>query len=107
MFLTTVELKGTWEAYFSARPPAALGEKLRAVAGRQDKPQRGPDGRPRRKWVDICFQWNRGLCLRVPGECKSPKGQVLRHVCNFVANPRKPDEYCGKEHACKDFHKEG
>jgi hypothetical protein len=98
-FLNTGELKSTWAAFFGARPLSALRGKAKA-----DK--KGPaKGLPTRKWLDICFPWNAGNSLKAPGDCKSTKGTVLRHVCNFVLDRNKPDVVCDKDHTRASFHK--
>jgi hypothetical protein len=58
----------------------------------------------RRKWVDICFDWNAGKCLKAPGSCTSMKGTQLRHVCNWIPDKSKPNVYCEKAHARCQFH---
>jgi hypothetical protein len=29
----------------------------------------------------------------------------LKHVCDHIADPAKPNDVCGKDHIRKDFHK--
>jgi hypothetical protein len=98
-FLNTGELKSTWAAFFGARPQSALNSKTKT-----DK-KGSARSLPARKWLDICFPWNAGNCLKAPGDCKSTKGTVLRHVCNFVPDRNKPDVVCGKDHTRTSFHK--
>jgi hypothetical protein len=47
----------------------------------------------KRKWVDICFDWNAGKCLKAQGACQSMKGTPLRHVCNWIPDKSKPNIY--------------
>jgi hypothetical protein len=98
-FINTGELKNTWAAFFGARPQAALNIKAKANKKGAAK------GLQTRKWLDICFPWNAGNCLKAPGDCKSTKGTTLRHVCNYVPDRSKPDVVCGKDHTRASFHK--
>jgi hypothetical protein len=98
-FLTTGELKTSWSSFFGARPQAALGNKTKTAKKSGDRPAE------RKKWLDVCWPWNTGNCLKAPGDCKSAKGTPLRHVCNFAADRSKPDIICGKDHTRVSFHK--
>jgi hypothetical protein len=73
-FLNTGELKSAWAAFFGARPQSATSNKNKADRKTSLK------AAPTRKWLDICFPWNSGNCLKAPGDCKSSKGTILRHA---------------------------
>jgi hypothetical protein len=98
-FLSTGALKTTWEAFFSARPQAAISNKAKERTANNSKA-----AGHKRKWVDLCFAWNAGRCLKPAGSCATAKGQPLRHACNFVPDRSKPDVYCEKDHARHAFH---
>lgn len=99
VFLSTGELKTAWSAYFGARPQATLSGKGKTIKKSNEK------STEKRKWLDICFPWNLGNCLKAPGDCKTARGTPLRHVCNFAADRSKPDVVCGKDHIRTSFHK--
>jgi hypothetical protein len=103
-FLSTGALKASWDAFFGARPQAALGgrshNKNFKEKGSTKKPEVGPA-----RFLNICFAWNKGLCLKSAGSCTSKRGTPLKHICNFLPDLSKPDQVCGKDHQCKDFHK--
>jgi hypothetical protein len=98
-FLSTGELKAAWAAFFGARPQSTLANKAKS-----DKKAPAKTA-PARKWLDVCFPWNNGNCLKAPGDCKSSRGTVLRHVCNFAPDRSRPDSICGKDHTRVSFHK--
>jgi hypothetical protein len=100
-FLDTGALKATWDSFFGAKPQSQLG--LKAKSSKQQD-QKGSQKQVRRAWVDICFDWNMGRCLKAPGTCVSNRGTPLRHVCNFQADRSKPNVYCEKAHARTAFH---
>jgi hypothetical protein len=103
-FLSTGSLKASWDAFFGARPQAAIGGRHNNRSFKEKSSQRKPDSGPAR-FLNICFAWNKGLCLKSPESCTSKRGTPLKHVCNFLPDPSKPDQVCGKDHQCKDFHK--
>ena len=98
-FLSTGELKSAWASYFGARPQAALANRGKTEKKTNNRFQE------KRKWLDICFPWNSGHCLKSPGDCKSVRGTALRHVCNFIPDRNRPDVVCGKDHTRISFHK--
>jgi hypothetical protein len=94
-FLSTGELKAAWAAFF--------GAQLQSIVLKgKGKQQKGFDPRLA---LGICFTWNNGQCLKPAGSCTKAKGRALKHVCDFMPDPSKPGEVCGKEHMQKDFHK--
>jgi hypothetical protein len=95
-YLTTGELVTHWASFVGAMPQSAKAKNKEKKTEKQEV---------RRKWVDICFPWNSGNCLKAVGDCKSAKGTVLRHVCNYIPDRSKPDVYCGKDHPRTSFHK--
>jgi hypothetical protein len=70
---------------------------------KQAKDKKQEKSEVNRKWVDICFPWNSGNCLKAVGDCKSAKGTNLSHVCNYIPDRSKPDVY--KDHPRTSFHK--
>jgi hypothetical protein len=96
-YLTTGELVIHWASFVGAMPLSSKSKQAK------DKKQEKTE--VKRKWVDICFPWNSGNCLKAVGDCKSAKGTNLRHVCNYIPDRSKPDVYCGKDHPRTSFHK--
>jgi len=112
-FLSTRDLRNTWSDFVSQK---GVAFKKKGGAG-QDRPhQQGgyrnnelPSQRlgvPAFLFNDnICVNWNLGKCLRPPGDCKSKKGSILRHVCNHRPDISKPHIICEKSHMAYLFHK--
>jgi hypothetical protein len=98
-FLAAGELKTTWSAFFGAQPVAQLGQK------KGQKQQGGQKKVDPRIALGICFNWNLGNCGKPAGSCMTAKGRPLKHVCDFIADPSKPNDVCGKDHMRKDYHK--
>jgi hypothetical protein len=96
-YLTTGELVIHWASFVGAMPLTNRSK--------QAKEKKTEKAEVKRKWVDICFPWNSGNCLKAVGDCKSAKGTNLRHVCNYIPDRSKPDVYCGKDHPRTSFHK--
>jgi hypothetical protein len=103
-FLSAGELKTTWAAFFGAQPASHAGQKKNQGQnkGQGGKGQKQVDPRVA---LGICFNWNLGNCLKQAGACMTAKGRPLKHVCDFIPDPAKPTEVCGKDHMRKDFHK--
>jgi hypothetical protein len=101
-FLSTGELKSAWAAFFGAQPQAILakGKQKQPFDKKGDKKGFDP-----RLALGICFSWNQGQCMKPAGSCVTAKGRPLKHVCDFMPDPSKPGEVCGKDHMRKDFHK--
>jgi len=98
-FLDTGALKSTWDAFFGAKPQAQVKQMPKKQEQKSNMQQQ-----QRRKWIDICFDWNTGKCLKPAGTCMSNKNTPLRHVCNFRPDRTKPDQYCEKNHTRTSFH---
>jgi hypothetical protein len=81
-FLNTGELKSTWAAFFGARPQSVSSNRSRTDKKTTTK------SAPTRKWLDICFPWNSGNCVKAPGDCKSTKGTILRHVGTVIGKQK-------------------
>ena len=101
-FLDHAALTGAWAAFYGARTQSAIKRSKESASFNTKK-----KATHKRKWIDVCFPWNAGRCLKPAGSCMSTSGVPLRHVCNHVADKNKPDVYCGKDHACHAFHKGG
>ncbi len=121
-FLTTGDLRTTWEAFFSARPQAALAKSKKAIQfsrNLQYRPAQQPTSLASTQktagvggnnvvqamyFEDICVNFNMGRCLKAPGTCTTKRGRSLRHICNFRPNPANPAAYCGANHTACHFH---
>jgi hypothetical protein len=103
-FLSTGDLKASWASFFGAQPQAALSKT--GKKGQTGGGQKGQQGKfDPRIALGICFAWNQGQCVKPAGTCMTSKGRPLKHVCDFIADPSKPQDVCGKDHVRKDFHK--
>lgn len=107
-FLSTADLKGTWAAFFAARPQSAgmrVQQKNSNTAKKLGSSRPAYTNDPSFVALGICFAYNEGRCLKQAGDCATRTGRKLKHVCNDVADPAKPTEVCGKEHIRVKFHK--
>jgi hypothetical protein len=104
-FLDSSALSGAWAAFYGARTQSAV--KISRDSTQSTVTSQKKKTFHKRKWIDVCFPWNAGKCLKPAGTCMSSSGVPLRHVCNHVADRNKPDAYCGKDHACHAYHKNG
>lgn len=94
VYLTTGEVKTTWDSFFGAKPVSDLPKN------KQDKPKDKPKRFEFNKgfFDDICRMYNVGKCMKPPGMCTTNRGVPLRHVCNFAQNPQNPRAVCGAFH---------
>ena len=105
-FLSCGDLKSTWQAFFSARPQSSL-QKRPQQQNTSFRPQRQGQGnslRKRRPFIDVCYNYNKGICQKPPGQCVSNSGTVLRHVCDFRTDPSNLLQFCGQNHRRIDIH---
>jgi hypothetical protein len=102
-FLSVGDIKTAWSSWFSERP----GMKKKPIQPSMEKKvhakQRNPDGRPEgidpAYWaLNICNNCNLNRCKYADGKCANFKGELLKHICNFVPDRSKPAEVCGKQH---------
>jgi hypothetical protein len=111
-FLSCGDLKATWDTFFSNSPKSLMtlkaGKQQQKLTGQGQGQGQGQSSSfltlGKRKWVDICFDWNAGKCLKAQGACQSMKGTPLRHVCNWIPDKSKPNIYCEKSHIRSQFH---
>jgi len=103
-FLDAGSLRSTWDAFFGAKPQSQLTSRAKGSGGKNQNQSQNQKPQ-KRLWVDICFEWNIGKCLKPVGTCVSSRGTPLRHVCNFQPDRAKqPNVYCEKAHARTAFH---
>ena len=95
-FLSAGDLKTLWDSFYGAKPESALTKA---------KQQDGKNKVPRLHYFnsnapfdDVCRNYNIGRCVRPPARCTLKNGTPLRHVCNFVPDPRNPQNICAKLH---------
>jgi hypothetical protein len=104
-FLTSGELKNTWQAFFSARPQSALQKKPQANQGPTKSTKPGqPNMLKKRPFIDACYNYNKGLCQKQAGQCVSASGTPLRHVCDHRPDPSNLLIFCGQNHRRIDNH---
>jgi hypothetical protein len=101
-FLSSGELKNTWNAFFSARPQSAFSRKDSSkqaqAAGSQKKFNRPNVGFKKLPFIDVCYNWNKGTCNKAAGTCFSSRGIQLRHVCDHRTDPANLTTHCGQNH---------
>jgi hypothetical protein len=101
-FLSTGELKNTWNAFFSARPQSAFtkkdSSKQSQAPGSQKKFNRPNVGLKKLPFIDVCYNWNKGICNKAAGTCFSSRGIQLRHVCDHRTDPANLAAHCGQNH---------
>jgi hypothetical protein len=104
-FLTSGELKNSWQAFFSARPQSALQRKTTTLAPPTvKKPGSANSNKKRRPFIDVCYNFNKGICQKQPGQCVSASGTILRHVCDHRPDPNNLIAFCGQNHRRIDNH---
>jgi hypothetical protein len=107
-FLSTGDLKSAWAAFYGAQPQSVLAkakkQEQNMSGGKQGNSSHQKPFDPRIT-LGICFAWNMGQCNKTAGSCTTAKGRPLKHVCDHIADPAKPNDVCGKDHIRKDFHK--
>jgi hypothetical protein len=101
-FLSAGELKNTWNALFSARPQSAFSKKdpskQAQSAGSQKKFIRPHVCFKKLPFIDVCYNWNKGICNKQAGTCFSSRGVQLRHVCDHRTDPANLSAHCGQNH---------
>jgi hypothetical protein len=115
-FLTSGELKNSWQAFFSARPQSALRKQNQnqSSSNKQQRPNQFNKGSfnkgvgfisgNRRPFIDVCYNFNKGLCQKPAGQCVAPSGTPLRHVCDHRPDPSNLLIFCGQNHKRIDNH---
>jgi hypothetical protein len=101
-FLSSGELKNTWNAFFTARPQSAFSRKDSSkqaqASGSQKKFNRPNVGFKKLPFIDVCYNWNKGICNKAAGTCFSSRGIQLRHVCDHHTDPANLAAHCGQNH---------
>ncbi len=101
-FMSSGELKNTWNLFFSAWPQSAFSKKDSSkqsqASGSQKKFNRPNVGFKKLPFMDICYNWNKGICNKAAGTCFSSRGIQLRHVCNHRTDPANLAVHCGQNH---------
>ena len=100
-FLTAGELKTAWSSFYGSQPQPANSQRGQKMVVKQG----GQKPADPRIALSICFNYNQGTCSKPVGTCTTKNGRPLKHICYFTADPSKPSEVCGKDHARKDVHK--
>jgi hypothetical protein len=113
-FLTTGELKASWDAFWGARPESKIKSKTNTTntssnssAGSSSGSGSGSNNYrqysrqqlyDKSYFDDVCRMFNFGKCVKPAGTCTTKGGIPLRHVCNFRINQANPRDICGKAH---------
>jgi hypothetical protein len=106
VFVTFGEMKSNWDAFFSSRP-AAMKIKSKKLTVSSNSSSGGKSSQSINSsmfWDDMCVMFNLGRCSKPQGQCKTKKGRVLRHCCNFRPDSSRPHIYCGLNHPACMFH---
>ena len=82
-FLDTGALREAWNSFYGARTHAAV-KRNRDEHSTAKTVKKRPDG-PKRQWIDVCFPWNAGKCLKPAGVCVAkngtPRGRQVKTRC--------------------------
>jgi hypothetical protein len=97
-FLSTGELKNAWSAFFSARPQSAFVKKGSSKGQLPAEKKSAAKGPKRLPFIDVCYNWNKGICNKPAGSCFSIRGNPLRHVCDFRNDPSNLTAHCSQNH---------
>ena len=102
VFLTTGELKTAWDSFFGAKPESKLPKSKGQHSNQKDSKPRPSFFQQQNLgfFDDVCRLYNMGKCVKPPGTCATRSGIPLRHICNFRANPSRPQDICAKFHPC-------
>jgi hypothetical protein len=76
-FLSTGELKNAWSAFFSARPQSAFVKKGSSKGQHQAEKKSAAKGPKRLPFIDVCYNWNKGICNKPAGSCFSIRGNSI------------------------------
>ncbi len=98
-FLTAGELKNTWQAFFGTRPQSVLQKKSPvATLPGSKRPSNISNSKKKRPFIDVCYNYKKGICHKQPGQCLSASGTILRHVCDHRPDPSNLLAFCGQNH---------
>ncbi len=102
------ELKSTWQAFFSVRPQSALSKKMNASIrnkpSRQGQAQNSSGTKKKCPFIDVCYNFNKGICQKTAGQCTSASGIPLRLICDHRPDPNNLMIFCGQNHRRIDNH---
>jgi hypothetical protein len=115
MFLTSGEIKNSWQAFFSVRLQSALTKKKQPEQQSQNihkgnkssQPHnRSFNGTAKRGHSSRCAtsMYNKGLCQKPAGQCTAASGTFLRNVCDQRPDPSILLIFCGQKHRRIDNH---
>jgi hypothetical protein len=97
-FLSSGELKNTWNAFFTARPQSAFIKKVSPKSDDLQSKKQGQKQPRKLPFIDVCYNWNKGTCNKPTGTCFSSRGNALRHVCDQRTDPNNLLTHCGQNH---------
>jgi hypothetical protein len=79
-------------ALFSARPLSALSMKMNASISnkpcRQGQAQNSSGTKKKCPFIDVCYNFNKGICQKTAGQCTSASGTPLRLICDHMPDPQ-------------------
>ena len=115
VFLSAGELKTLWDSFYGARPDSKLNKPQQQQAKPQqqqhnsstfNRGQQGQQGFTGNRYQptgtiydEVCRLYNLGKCVKPQGSCTTKAGVPLRHICNYLADMRQPQNICGRLHA--------
>jgi hypothetical protein len=113
-FLTSRDLKNTWQAFYSARPQSALNKKKQDQSKQNGKSYsynkaqnqgfKRPSTTAKLPFIDVCYRWNKKACSNTAGQCTTFNGTPLRHVCDHRSDQSNLTICCGQNHKRVDSH---
>jgi hypothetical protein len=113
-FLSSGDLKNSWQAFFSARPQSSLSRKKpdplasynnkQNIKNNQQKMSNQKQSTRNLPYIDVCYRWNRNMCQNTSGQCTTKNGRPLRHVCDHRTDPTNLAIFCGQAHKRVDNH---
>ena len=114
-FLSSGDLKNTWQAFFSARPQSSLVAKKSDSSNqaknknfnqqsRQQNQFKKPNTLHKLPFIEVCYRWNINRCSAPTGQCTTYSGIPLKHVCDQRTDPNNLAVFCGQSHRRIDNH---
>ena len=113
VFLSAGELKTLWDSFYGARPDSKLNKDTKQTTYSrpvQQQTQQGNNNNNRQGFSrnmyqptgtlfdEVCRLYNLGKCVKPPGACTTKAGVPLRHICNYLADMKNPQNMCGRLH---------
>ncbi len=76
-FLTTADLKASWDSFYGAKPEVAVAAAKGKAKATKLPAKNTFEGSSASRTLNICYAWNKGLCPKPAGSCTTAKGTQL------------------------------